>query len=102
LTLSHQSGILKTMKELTQQLRPDSKGRIALGHLARGVSSFRVRRTDEGNILLEPFTEIPAREKWLFENPSALGAVKAGLSQAAEGKARQLGSFARYLDEDNA
>lgn len=87
------------MGQVIQQLRPDSKGRITLGKLAEGVSSFRARRTDDGSIILEPFTEIPAREKWLFDNPSALGAVKAGLEQAAAGKTRSRGSFAKYADE---
>lgn len=87
------------MGQIIQQLRPDSKGRITLGKLAEGVSSFRARLTDDGNILLEPFAEVPAREKWLFDNPSALGAVKAGLEQAAAGKTRPRGSFAKYADE---
>ncbi len=81
-------------------LRPDSKGRISLGKLAQGVSSFRARRMEDGSIVLEPFIEIPAREKWLFDNPVALRAVKAGLDQAAAGKARAIGSCAQYTDED--
>jgi hypothetical protein len=85
-------------EEVIQQLRPDAKGRITLGKLARGVSSFRAHRLEDGNILLEPFAEIPAREAWLYENAAALGAVKAGLAQAAEGKTRPLGSFAQYAD----
>ena len=88
------------MDQTIQQLRPDAKGRINLGKLAQGVSSFRVTRTDDGNIILEPFTEIPAREKWLFNNDVALRAVKAGLEQVAAGKTRSLGSFAQYVDED--
>lgn len=88
------------MKQETQQLRPDSKGRITLGKLAKGISSFRARRMEDGNILLEPLVEIPAREKWLFENSTALEAVKTGLAQAAKGKTRTLGSFACYADED--
>lgn len=87
------------MDQIIQQLRPDAKGRINLGKLAQGVSSFRAHRTEEGNIILEPFTEIPAREKWLFDNAVALEAVKAGLKQAAAGKTRTLGSFAGYADE---
>lgn len=71
-----------------------------MGKLAKGVSSFRARKTAEGHIILEPFCEIPAREKWLFENAAALGAVKAGLAQAAEGKTRSLGSFARHIDDE--
>ncbi len=88
------------MDQQVQQLRPDSKGRITLGKLAKGVSSFQARRMDNGSIILEPFIEIPAREKWLFENAGALGAVKAGLEQAAAGETRSLGSFAEYADED--
>ncbi len=87
------------MTQVIQQLRPDSKGRINLGKLAEGVSSFRARRADDGSIILEPFAEVPAREKWLFDNPAALGAVKAGLEQATVGKTRSRGSFAQYADE---
>ena len=82
------------------QLRPDAKGRINLGKLAEGISSFRAHRTEDGNIILVPFTEIPAREKWLFDNEAAFGAVKAGLENAAAGQTRSLGSFARYADKD--
>jgi hypothetical protein len=88
------------MDQTVQQLRPDSKGRITLGKLAEGVSSFQVQHMEDGRIILKPFVEIPAREKWLFNNPAALNAVKAGVEQAIEGNARSLGSFAQYADED--
>ncbi len=88
------------MDQATHRLRPDAKGRINLGKLAEGISSFRAHRTEEGNIVLEPYSEIPAREKWLFDNPQALEAVKAGLAQAASGETRSLGSFAQYADAD--
>lgn len=81
------------MNQEIKQLRPDSKGRITLGKLAKGISSFRARRMDDGNILLEPLAEIPVREKWIFGNKTALEAVKCGLTQAAKGKTRSLGSF---------
>lgn len=88
------------MEQIIQQLRPDAKGRINLGKLAYGVSSFHAHRMEDGRIILEPFTEIPAREKWLFDNPAALNAVKAGLNQAASGETREIGSFAQYVNED--
>ena len=88
------------MDALIQQLRPDSKGRITLGTLAQGVSSFRVSHLADGNIILEPFAEVPAREAWLFENPVVLEAVKTGLRQATEGSSRSLGSFAAFADEE--
>ena len=84
----------------TLTIRPDAKGRIALGTLARGVSSFQATVDDSGRIILEPFAEIPAREKWLFENKDALKAVREGLVQSAEGRTTSRGSFARFANDE--
>ena len=84
----------------TIQVRPDSKGRITLGKYAEGISSFRLSEQADGAFLLEPMVEIPASEKWLFENKKALNSVKKGLSQSASGKTKSRGSFAKYTDED--
>ena len=81
-------------------IRPDTKGRITLGALARGISSFQATVDSSGRIILEPFAEIPAREKWLFENKHALNAVREGLSQAAEGRTSSRGSFAPFTNEE--
>jgi hypothetical protein len=81
-------------------IRPDSKGRISLGALAKGISSFQATVDGSGRILLEPFAEIPAREKWLFENKAALEAVRLGLDQSAAGKTRSRGSFAKFADNE--
>ena len=81
-------------------VRPDSKGRVALGKLAKGVSSFQVVEQPGGAVLLEPMVEIPAREKWLFENKAALQSVKRGLSQSAKGETRSRGSFGKFASED--
>jgi hypothetical protein len=78
------------------RLRPDSKGRITLGKLADGVSSYRARRQKDGTIILEPFVEIPADERWLYENPQALAAVKRGLADSKAGRLTSLGSFKKY------
>ena len=79
-------------------LRPDSKGRITLGKLADGVSSFRAVRQADGRIVLEPFVEIPAREQWLFRNKKALASVKRGIAESRAGQVKSLGSFARFAD----
>ena len=81
-------------------IRPDSKGRITLGKLARGVSSFQATLDAEGRIILEPYAEIPAREKWLFENQSALTAVREGLEQSKLGKVHTRGSFAKFANDE--
>jgi hypothetical protein len=51
-------------------------------------------------IILEPFSEVPASEKWLFDNKSALDNLKKGLSQAKSGNLRSKDSFAKYADDD--
>lgn len=81
-------------------VRPDAKGRIALGKLAEGISSFRVIRDRQGRFILEPYAEIPAREKWLFDNPHALAKVKRGIQQSAQGELHSMGSFAQHADDD--
>jgi hypothetical protein len=78
------------------RLRPDSKGRITLGKLAEGVSSYRARRQADGKIVLEPFVEIPADERWLYENRKALESVRRGLADSKAGRVVSKGSFARY------
>jgi len=83
-------------------LRPDTKGRVCLGLLAKGVSSFQATVDSGGRIILEPFAEIPAREKWLFENPAALTGVRQGLAESAQGRTRSRGSFARFANEKPA
>jgi hypothetical protein len=81
-------------------LRPDAKGRITLGAYAKGISSFRVHQEKDGRIVLEPYAEIPARERWLFENPEALASVKRGIEDAAAGRTHYLGDFSQYADDD--
>jgi hypothetical protein len=81
-------------------LRPDSKGRITLGALAKGVSSYRAQQDEHGEIVLEPFVEIPAREHWIYKNPEAMALREHGLRESAEGKVQRMPSFAKYLDED--
>ena len=82
-------------------LRPDSKGRITLGPLAKGISSFVVSQEADGRLMLEPYKEIPAREAWLFENPASLAAVRAGLADAAEGRLKDRGDFSQFAEDDD-
>lgn len=88
------------MTQAIRNLRPDAKHRICLGKLAEGVSSFNVEHKPDGTIVLTPFAEIPAREKWLFENPTALASVREGLDQAAKGQTVSAGSFAQFIDDE--
>jgi hypothetical protein len=81
-------------------LRPDAKGRINLGALAKGISGFNVSVDNEQRIILEPLVEIPAKEQWLFNNPEALNQVKKGLQDAGNGQLTKK-DFSQYLDDEN-
>jgi hypothetical protein len=56
-------------------LRPDAKGRISLGAIAKNVSSYRVVLEENGKVILEPYAEIPLSEKWIFEDRDLLEKV---------------------------
>ena len=64
-------------------LRPDAKGKINLGELAKNVSSYRVIKEEDGKLILMPYAEIPFSEKWIFEDKEALETVKQHLKQKA-------------------
>ena len=77
-------------------VRPDSKGRITLGRLTEGVSSYRVKRRKDGKIVLEPFMEIPAEERWLWDNKEALESLMKGIKDARAGRVTTM-SFKKSL-----
>ncbi len=81
------------------RLPMDGRHRVALSKLLKKnehVSSFRAYR-EGGRIILEPMIEIPAHEVWVYDNPKALKALKEGIAQKGR---HDLGSFARYADDD--
>ncbi len=83
-----------------KMVRPDSKGRVTLGAIAKGISSFSIRQERNGTIVLQPFVEIPAREKWLFGNTSASQKVQTGLDQAKNRELVDKGSFSKFADNE--
>lgn len=81
-------------------LKPDSKGRIQLGKLAKNIVRYQVIEENDGRLILLPEIAIPASEVWLYKNKEALEAVKQGLEQSASGKIKKRGSFAKYVSEE--
>lgn len=65
-------------------LRPDSKGKLNIGELAHGVSSYRVAIGEHGVLTLYPYAEIPFSEKWIFENKELLEKLKKGYKEINE------------------
>ena len=83
-------------------LRPDSKGRICLGSLAKGISGYKaVINENTKEITLKPYTELALPEQWLFENKEALDQVKRGLQQSSDRRTIYKGSFAEYISNDD-
>ena len=60
---------------------------------------FTIASNKAGQILLSPEATVPAHEAWLYKNPRALAKVRTGLAQAARGKLRDLGSFAKHAKD---
>jgi hypothetical protein len=82
-------------------VRPDAKGRIFLGKMAEGVSSYRAYMDEDHRVILEPFAEIPLRERWLFENKEAYESVQRGMADAKAGRVAYLGDFSKYIEEND-
>jgi hypothetical protein len=88
----------KTPPSPTRSVRPDSKGRVALGRLAKDVSSFDVEVRPDG-LLLKPKVEVPAYEAWLFKNAAALASVRQGLKESAQRKLVKGPSYAKHAED---
>lgn len=61
--------------------------------------SFRVY-WEGGRIILEPIRH-PEKGHWLYKNPEALLSVLEGIKDAEEEKLHDLGSFAKYIENDS-
>ena len=61
---------------------------------------FGIYVNDVGQVLLSPEVSVPMHELWLYRNPKALRSVLKGLRDSREGKLVDLGSFAKYADEE--
>ena len=93
-------------KELVARgIRPDSRKRLSLGAALENLdseASFDVYRDSRGRIILEPQISIPAAEAWLFRNKQAKESVARGLEQSGNGETEVIGSFAKYVEDDEA
>ena len=84
----------ETFELVGECVRPDAKKRITVSSIVPGSKVvYQVYQNRLGQIVLDPMRQIPAYESWLFQNPSALAAVRQGLKESAEGKRIYRGSF---------
>lgn len=83
----------------------DDKQRVSLTRVLtkeerEEYSTFRVYR-EGGKIILEPVCQVPERDHWIYKNPEALRSLLKGIKDAEEGRLHDLGSFAKYAQEDD-
>lgn len=62
----------------------DNKGRVVLGGRFANRAVI-IEELNETEVIIKLARIIPEREVWLYENPEALAAVRAGLAQARAG-----------------
>jgi len=88
---------------VARNVRPDARRRLALGRALQDLddATFNVYRDEHGSIVLEPLISIPASEVWLYRNKTALDSVRRGLKEAAQGKAKRVGTFAPDADDES-
>jgi len=89
-----------TLETKVKILHPDAKGRVTLGAVAKGISSYRMTKDQQGRIVLEPFVEIPERELWLYSNQESMAAVRQGIADSEAGRVMDRGSFANFINDD--
>ena len=80
----------------------DAKKRVTLGDSVPKdlkIDSYEVLVGENGDVLLRPMTHIPARERWIFENPKVYETIKKGLDQAKTGKVTKVGPVEKFLED---
>lgn len=82
----------------------DNKQRICLTRVLskderENFSSFRIYR-QKGKIVLEPVAQVPEEDHWIYKDRKALASLMKGIKDAEEGRLHDLGSFAKYAEED--
>jgi len=82
---------------IKEAILTSEQGNLTLGETAK-AKVYRVFTNDAGQILLDPIDieQVPEEQRWLWQNPEALGMVLRGVEQAARGEVHDLGSFAEY------
>jgi len=82
----------------------DNKQRISLSRMLskeerENFNSFRIYR-ENGKIILEPVCQVPEKDHWIYKDPKALKSLLKGIKDVEEGRLHDLGSFAKYVEED--
>lgn len=87
--------------ELVAEAEVDARGRVSLGRAgAEPGRRYRVERNVDGVLLLIPVVSIPEREMIVWRTPELAAEIRESLEAAERGETEDLGSFEKYLDDD--
>jgi hypothetical protein len=103
---------MRTVNILKQQdfvevteVKPDAKNRVCIGRQIEVVPSatmYKVYRNSTGQIILDPQITIPASEAWVYQNKSVLRAIRNGLEDARDGRAKKsTEDFSQYISDED-
>jgi hypothetical protein len=92
------------MRKQQHTVHMDDKQRICLTRMLtkeerEELSAFRMYRNG-AKIILEPVVEVPEKDHWIYKDPKALASLMKGIKDAEEGRLHDLGSFAKYVKDD--
>jgi hypothetical protein len=91
----------QNFKKIADNVKPDNKKRVVLHSvLVREGVSYHIYANNAGQIILDPQVTIPASELWLFEDKDILGAMDKSMTESADGKLINRGSFAKYAKNE--
>lgn len=57
-------------------------------------------KTVKGHKELKKLVSIPSREAWVYRNPQAIGKIRKGLKEAAQGKTDRVGDLDSFLGRE--
>jgi len=88
--------------EENKLVRPDAKGRICLGNITQGISSYKITVNQEsGEIYLKPYIEIPFSENWIFNDLETVNSIFRGIQQSKEKQVSEKESFLIHLESED-
>lgn len=92
------------MRKQQHTVHMDDKQRICLTRMLTKeerdeLSLFRIYR-EGAKIILEPVVEVPSKDHWIYKDPKALASLMKGIKDAEEGRLNDLGSFTKYVEND--
>jgi len=79
---------MTTWHDTGKETEPDSRNRVQLGTSIKTPAGvrYRVKKNDQGQILLDPVKLVPAYEAWFHENQERVASFNLAVAEAEAGQ----------------